>query len=250
MRSVLITGSGRRLGSELAKHFAAENYNVILHAHSSLEQAETLCRDLVAKGCSVSFVQADLADPEPGSVAKFFGNIASRFGAPDVLVNNASAFRYDEPGSIDERFLHISLQLHAIAPAILIDLAYRTKSADQQITVFNILDQKLENLNPDFYSYTIGKSAAYAMTKLWQLRRPEGFRVFGLLPGLMYPSGEQSEERFAEDARKNPLQSTITSSDLFEAMKFFLQNVNLPGQNLAIDGGESLTRRFRDVQFE
>ena len=51
------------------------------------------------------------------------------------------------------------------------------------LTVFNILDQKLLNPNPDYYSYTLGKSALMALTELWQRTDRTDVRVFGILPG-------------------------------------------------------------------
>ena len=74
--------------------------------------------------------------------------------------------------------------------------------------------------------------------------------MFGLLPGLMFPSGPQSQARFAEDARKIPTGRATAAVDICALMQFFLDHPDLPGQMLPIDGGEHLVVRRRDVAFE
>jgi len=70
------------------------------------------------------------------------------------------------------------------------------------------------------------------------------------MPGLMFPSGGQTEEQFALDAIKNPLQRRVTTQDIYDSIRFFLRHEKIGGQNIAVDGGESLTNRSRDVAFE
>jgi hypothetical protein len=77
-----------------------------------------------------------------------------------------------------------------------------------------------------------------------------GVRVFGILPGLLFPSGGQTTERYLEDVGKSPLQKPVTPRDIYEAIDFFVRNEDIEGQDFAIDGGESLTGRMRDVAFE
>ncbi|WP_430985770.1 SDR family oxidoreductase, partial [Escherichia coli] len=72
--------------------------------------------------------------------------------------------------------------------------------------VVNLLDQKIVNLNPDFFSYTCAKLAlAGATTMLAQALGPR-IRVNAVSPGLSLPSADQSDAEFAEAAHKNLLQ--------------------------------------------
>jgi NAD(P)-dependent dehydrogenase (short-subunit alcohol dehydrogenase family) len=248
MKTVLITGAGRRLGADLAGFFARDQFRVALHAHQSIAQARALSDELNAQGCTTIALAADLA--APGGPAALFDATVGAFGVPDVIVNNASIFAHDFPGAVDEALLAASLQVHAAAPIALMDEASRRKALEQRITVFNILDQKLDNYNPDYFSYTVGKAALRGATNLWQSLRRADFRVFGLLPGLIYQSEGQSPERFGEDAHKSPLGGTVAPRAIYEAMGFFLRNEQIAGQDFAIDKGESLTGRPRDVAFE
>jgi NAD(P)-dependent dehydrogenase (short-subunit alcohol dehydrogenase family) len=174
----------------------------------------------------------------------------SRLGAPDVVVNNASNFVYDFPGAGDPALLAASLAVHAEAPFRIVETAARTKAPGAALTIFNILDQKLINPNPDYFSYTLGKAALFAMTELWQRAERPDVRVFGLLPGLMFPSGPQTQERFVIDSEKIPTGRATPAEAICAAIGFFLGHPDMPGQIVPIDGGEHLVPRRRDVAYD
>ncbi len=248
MKTILVTGAARRLGAGLASLFARDGHRVVLHAHGSVAEAGAVSNALNAAGGNTIVLRADLG--APGSAAAFFDRVVDAVGAPDAIVNNASAFRYDFPGAASEDILRESLGVHVLAPVAIMEAAARRKAPGQIVSVFNILDQKLDNPNPDYFSYTIGKAGLRAATTLWQSAARADFRVFGILPGLMFPSGDQSQDRFVGDALKSPLRRAATPADIHAAIDFFLRNEAIPGQDLAVDGGESLMARGRDVAFE
>jgi NAD(P)-dependent dehydrogenase (short-subunit alcohol dehydrogenase family) len=248
VKCALVTGATSRLGAPLARSFARENYRVILHANRSRDAAQELAASLTREGAAAEVLIADFAERE--ATAQFCETLIERFGAPDVVVNNASNFAHDFPGRGDPAVLAASFAVHAEAPFRIVEAAARAKQANAVLTVFNILDQKLINPNPDYFSYTLGKTALLAMTELWQRAGRPDVRMFGLLPGLMFPSGPQTEQRFALDACKIPTGRPTPADDICAAIHFYLGCPDMPGQMLPIDGGEHLTPRSRDIAFE
>jgi len=247
-KTVLITGAASRLGAPLTRAFARDDYRVVLHANHSLAEAQLLSQGLNEAGLSTHVLKGDFR--ERGTIEAFCDTLISRFGPPDVIVNNASIFQHDFPGAANADLLAESLAVHAIAPFLLLEAAAKAKAPEASLAVFNILDQKLLNLNPDYYSYTLGKGALMTLTGLWQSAGRSDIRVFGLLPGLMFPSGPQSEARFAADAAKIPTGQAAKPDEIYALMQFYLSHPALPGQMVPIDGGEHLLRRRRDVAFE
>jgi NAD(P)-dependent dehydrogenase (short-subunit alcohol dehydrogenase family) len=248
MKTALITGATSRLGVPLARFFARENYRVLLHVHRAREAAQDLAESLAQQGVQTEILSADFADPT--QIRRFCSELTARKMAPDVIVNNASVFQHDFPGQADPAILAASLSVHVTAPFMILEAAAALEKPQALLTVFNILDQKLLNPNPDYYSYTLGKSALMALTELWQKTDRTDVRVFGILPGLMFPSGPQSQERFLDDARKVPTGRATPAADICALMGFYLAHPDLPGQMLPIDGGEHLVTRRRDIAFE
>lgn len=247
MKTALVTGATSRLGVCLARFFAAENYKVWLHVHNARDAARELAQNLARDGAEAEILAADFADA--ADIARFSAEISTR-GGVDVIVNNASLFRHDFPGRGDPAMLAASLSVHVTAPFTIIEAAAEAKKPEALLTVFNILDQKLLNPNPDHFSYTLGKSALFCLTQLWQMSDRRDVRMFGLLPGLMFPSGDQTTERFALDERKIPTGRATPATDICALIGFYLAHPDLAGQTVAIDGGEHLVPRRRDIAFE
>jgi 3-oxoacyl-[acyl-carrier protein] reductase len=86
-RVVLVTGSSRGIGAEVAVKAAAEGARVAVHYHRSAAAAErTLERVRGTGGEALSF-SADVADGEQAEA--LVGQVIERFGRLDALVNNA-----------------------------------------------------------------------------------------------------------------------------------------------------------------
>lgn len=93
-RICVVTGAGRGIGRETARRFVEEGARV---AYLSRTAVPAVCDEIAAAGDRAMFVQADASDPS--GVRRGFEEIVDRFGAPDVLVNNAGIA---EGAAIDE----------------------------------------------------------------------------------------------------------------------------------------------------
>lgn len=248
MKKALVTGAGSRLGPPLAKFLAARGFHLILHGYRSAEKVLALAAELRGDGAEVDCLFADFSDR--AATADFCGRLTEKFGAPKLIINNASLFTHDFPGRGDPGLLAQSLAVHVEAPFQLIETALRAKPATVRLDVVNILDQKLINPNPDYYSYTLGKAGLMAMTELLARSGRTDLRCVGLLPGLMFPSGPQSESRFIEDQQKIPTGRATPAAAICAAIGFFLDHPDWRSDLLPIDGGEHLIPRARDIAFE
>jgi NAD(P)-dependent dehydrogenase (short-subunit alcohol dehydrogenase family) len=180
---------------------------------------------------------------------RIFDSASADGGVVSVIVNNASYFQYDRPEAPDVNILKRSIDVHITAPVLVFECAIEKMNAEAGMTIVNILDQKVENINPDYYSYTIGKFALYGITQMWQAMPTPNLRVFGILPGLMLKSGKQTEDNFQIAKGDNLLERAPTTSDLCEMIEYLVNARGVPGQNIALDSGARLMRRLRDVAF-
>jgi NAD(P)-dependent dehydrogenase (short-subunit alcohol dehydrogenase family) len=236
------------LGQVLAKHLASNGYMVVAHVNRSRDMGRKLVDEITGQGHQAVMISCDFA--RPSRVVNFFERVARQFGLPQLIINNASVFQYDFPGKGSVKLLDASLAVHVTAPFILTELAYGKARRGSPVTVVNILDQKVKNLNPDYYSYTVGKFGLLAITNMWQMIPSRRMRVFGILPGLLFPSGKQTKRDFERVKNNTILGRNPKPEEIADAVLLLARNISMPGQNLVIDGGESLVRRVRDIAYE
>ncbi|MGE5200740.1 MAG: SDR family oxidoreductase, partial [Acidobacteriota bacterium] len=112
------------------------------------------------------------------------------------------------------------------------------------------LDQKVQNLNPDFLSYTVSKVGLDGLTRMLALAFAPRIRVCGIAPGVTLRSGKQTDASFERAWRATPLGRSSTAEELVAALRFIIASPSMTGSVITLDGGESLRRRPRDVAFD
>ena len=87
-KTVVVTGSSRGIGSEMAMAFAREGANLVIHYSTSKEGAHKVLKQVTELGVESVALQADISKSD--QVSQFFEEIRTHFSTIDVLVNNAS----------------------------------------------------------------------------------------------------------------------------------------------------------------
>ncbi len=236
MNPILITGGAKRLGAAMARALVAAGFPVIIHANRSGAEARALAAELGAR-----VVLGDLADPAVPA------RLVAEAGPLGGVINNASRFVFDTVTSTTAEQLAAHMGPNLIAPVLLAQ-AFAAQQPEQGV-IINMLDQKLTNLNPDFFSYTLSKAALAAATEMMALSLAPNIRVCGISPGLTLPAPKQTVEKFERAWRDNPLRRGAAPEDIARAALFILQTPSLTGTVITVDGGEHLTHRPRDIAF-
>jgi len=112
-----------------------------------------------------------------------------------------------------------------------------------------MLDQKLWNQNPDFFSYTLSKAALEAATTMLALALSPLVRVVGVAPGLTITSHLLSDDKFAALHKLSPLGRSSTPADVAATVRFAMENQSITGTTLLVDGGQHLMRFERDFSL-
>ena len=249
LKHVLVTGGALRLGATLCRAFAQAGWQVWCHYQRSADAAQALQAEWQAAGQTLHLVQADLSDSS--ACERMMAHIESSTGALDCLVNNASLFEPDSGLAPDLPGARQQLEVNLIAPLSLAATMARQRSAAApgQRSVIHILDQKVFNLNPDYFSYTVSKLALERAVALQAQSLAPGLRVCGVAPGLMFPSGPQTEDNFARASRVNLLQRAIDPVQVAQTCVFLADNPCITGQTVCVDNGQHLVPLARDVMF-
>ena len=245
---ILVTGGAKRLGAVLCRAVAKPGRHIVVHYNRSADSAEALVSELNAAGVAASIVQADLS--EAGDLDALIAAAAELAGGPvTALVNNASVFDYDTPTALDASVMETAMQVNLFAPVKLAEQFFLQAEANAKYVVVNIFDQKLWNINPDFYSYTSSKMALLAATQMMDMAFGERARACAIAPGLLFPSYDQTEQEFVEVASKNVLEKPVDPLEVGKALDYILAAKTFRGQVLHVDNGQRLFSLDRDVMF-
>jgi NAD(P)-dependent dehydrogenase (short-subunit alcohol dehydrogenase family) len=254
MRSwALITGGSVRLGREIGLAFARAGWNVACHYNRSDAEAHALCAELRSLGVDALAVQGDLED-EASCQSIFDTTVAITGTALQCVVNNASLFVPDEGADFDEAQALAQIKVNLMAPMrfgkwMAALHATSTHASPAKPSVIHVLDQKVFNLNPDYFSYTLSKLALERAVSLQAQSLAPALRVNAVAPGLMYLSGPQTQDNFNRAASANLLRHPINPADVASSVVFLAGNASITGTTVRVDNGQHLVPLARDVMF-
>lgn len=249
-KTVLVTGGAKRLGAEIVRCFARAGWQVWCHYQQSAQEAHALVQKVHEEGRDAKVIQADLS--QFVEIEEMMRVVASKSGPIDVVINNASMFEPDECKNFSPQMAQAQLDVNLIAPMYLGKImanehAASIASRGGNPCIIHILDQKVFNLNPDYFSYTLSKLALERAVALQAQALAPGVRVCAVAPGLMYRSGPQSEENFDLASRMNLLRRATAPEDVAAACFFLATTSSITGVTLAVDSGQHLVPLNNDV---
>jgi NAD(P)-dependent dehydrogenase (short-subunit alcohol dehydrogenase family) len=244
----LVTGAARRIGRAIALDLARHGWDLAVHYRSSAEAALGTAADARALGAEAKPFQADLADET--AARALVPAVVARFGRIDAVVNNASMFEYDDAAGFSYAKMAAHLAANT-APAIVLAnaLAAELRGSSATGCVVNLLDQRLANPNPDYFSYTLSKAALQSATTMLAMALAPRVRVCAVAPGLTLTSPMIDAARLKKLKAAGPLQHGVEAPDIAHAVRFLLENPAVTGVTLLVDAGSHLVPMTRDFAF-
>ncbi|WP_292783806.1 pteridine reductase [Methylophilus sp. UBA6697] len=240
---VLITGGAKRVGAAITRELHRQGANILLHYHTSADEALTLQTELnQARPDSVVIAQANLLDMP--ALSQLITSALQRFGRLDALINNASSYYPTKLGQIDTAQWEELMGSNLKAPLFLSQAAADALRASQGCIV-NITDMHIERPKKHYIVYSAAKAGLVSLTKsLAQELGPE-VRVNAVAPGpVLWPDDNQE---FDEVYRQQVINQTLLKrtgepSDIAKAVKFLIYDAPfITGHVLAVDGGRNLS---------
>lgn len=242
--AVLITGGARRIGAAIARTFASNGWHVVIHYGKSRSDAVELAGQLP----SAEVYGCDLGDWDAGLA--MVDTLAERLQDWRVLINSAGVFHEDTSRALIPSVFDEAMRVNAGSPALMSQAFLAKAKAHGGRRVIQVTDQKLANPNPDFFSYTMSKHALDATIRMLAIAQDDPCdRIYGLAPGAILASHDQTESEAEVSHRLNLLHRRTDADEIAQAALFLSQGWLASGETLYIDSGQHLMSQPRDVLY-
>ncbi len=244
----LVTGGAKRVGRAISLALAASGYVVAIHHRGEGDEAQALVAEIAAAGGRAASVAADLSHPD--EIQRLLAAAVGAVGPLTLLVNNASHFGDDSIKTLTAQSWAEHMGPNLFAPILLAQAfaaAAGSLASDADPSIVNIIDQRVLRPNPQFFSYTLSKSALYTATQTLAQALAPHIRVNGIGPGPTLPSIHQSQATFDAEVAGIPLQRRTGLSDITDAVLYLAGARAVTGQMIAVDGAQHLGWKTPDI---
>jgi NAD(P)-dependent dehydrogenase (short-subunit alcohol dehydrogenase family) len=242
-RTVFISGGSSGIGAELVRAFAAQGSQVAFCGTRD-GGGDALIAEITGAGHGAPYYEAcDVRDI--AALQALLGRVADKFGAIQVLVNNAGR---DDRHALDEltpdywdNCLNINLRHQVFATQT---VARQLKQAGLGGSIINMGSISWMRGRPNLIGYTASKAAISGMTR--SLARELGeaaIRVNALLPGAIVTERQTTLWRNPDEDRRfielQCLKFRLDSTHVARPTLFLASDDSdgMTGQNLIVDAG-------------
>ncbi|WPC07100.1 SDR family oxidoreductase [Pseudomonas benzenivorans] len=237
----IVTGASRGIGAAIARRLAGDGIRVVVNYSSRPADAEQVVRAIVRAGGEAYAVLADVTDPV--AVEALFDQAEVRFGAVDILINNAGII---QPGMVSLADSDDALYQRLFATntkGTFNTLRLAATRLREGGRIVNFSSSAVAMALPGYSLYAASKAAVESLTRIFAKElRGRHICVNAIAPGPtatdLFLSGKSAEmvERLAKQA---PLERLGTPQDIANAVAFLVgaQGAWVNGQVLRVNGG-------------
>jgi len=228
----LVTGAARRLGKAFALTLARLGYDIVLHYHSSSDEALQTQAEIEALSKRVTLIQADLTQPPE------IQTLVSSLQSLNILVNSAAFMPGGNVDALTIENWNVALDLNLRAPFLLAQEC--AKKMTEGGLIVNITDVGAQKTWSRYPSYTVSKAALESLTRILARALAPKIRVNAIAPGFVLQSDIVSPEEWERLIGRIPLKRPARTEEITSALEFLLRDQYITGQTIVVDGGYSL----------
>jgi NAD(P)-dependent dehydrogenase (short-subunit alcohol dehydrogenase family) len=232
----LVTGGSRGIGRAIAQSFLEAGASVMITSRSR----EKLTEAVATLPGNVAWFAANAGDPDAPTVC--VAATIERFGAVDILVNNAATNPYYGPlVELDAARADKTVQVNMRGLVLWSQAAWEAWMAEHGGTIINISSAGAFVTSHNVGYYNATKAAAVHLTRSLALELGPQVRVNAIAPGLVHTDmSEVLVTSFGDElAAKQPLKRLGVPEDIATAALFLASDAAswITGHTLVVDGG-------------
>lgn len=241
-RTAIVTGGSRGIGFGIAAALVADGANVCLTGRDPERLAAA--RQELDAGDRVCTVAGKSQDPEHRAAA--VATAIERFGAVDLLVNNAATNPHFGPlVDAEPAVMAKVLEVDVTAPMAWIQQVWAASMRERGGAILNVASIGGLRPSPDIGAYNTAKAALIALTRQFAAELAPTVRVNAIAPAVVKTDFARALYAADEDAAAGayPLGRLGTTADTSAAARFLLSDAAawITGETLVVDGGLSVT---------
>ncbi len=232
----LVTGASKGIGAATAAALAASGAAVML----SSRKLDALELAAAAIDGDTAVFAANAGDPDAAEAC--VAATVDRFGAVDILVNNAATNPYYGPTlDIADSQFDKTVLVNWKGPLVWSRLVWEASMRDRGGAIVNISSVGGLSVEPGIGIYNGTKAALIHLTRTLAAELAPGVRVNAVAPGLVKTDMARALWEADEEAiaRRMPLKRLGEPSDIAHAVVFLASDAAswITGQTLVVDGG-------------
>lgn len=238
MKTAFVTGAGIRVGRAIALALADAGYDLVLHAHASVQALEEVAGEVRRRGRNAWLHTADLSDGE--AVDRLAGVLRDAHPALDLVVHNAGLFERVPFGSIDRARYRRMQAVNLEAPFFLTQGLLPSLLAAASPCVIHVTDIAAERPYEGYAHYSVSKAGLLMLTRALAVELGPRVRVNAVAPGTVAFPPDFDEAARAEILARIPLAREGDPADVARAVVFLAGQPYVTGQVINVDGGRSV----------
>ena len=246
-RVALVTGAGRGVGKGIALECARAGCRVAVNYNGSAAAARQTVEEIAALGVDAVAVQANVASP--AEVDAMVSAVVSRWGALDVLVNNAGVQTWKPLLEVDEAEWDFVIDTNLKGTFFCTQAAARFMKDHGGGAIVNIGSGCNKVPFPNLVAYTASKGGIEMLTRVAAVELgPHRIRVNCVAPGAI--EIERTRIENPDYARVwgeiTPLRRVGTPTDVGQAVVYLAgaEASFITGQTLWVDGAAFTQARW------
>lgn len=249
---VLVTGSGRGIGREIAFRFAREGAHLVVNFFRNRQPAEDTAADIRAMGRRCLVVKANVGQLR--DLEHLYTKIDGEFGALDILIHNAAS-GYNRP-AMDQKPRGWEWTMNINARSLLFGVQHAVplmaRNGGGAIVALSSLGSR--RVMEEYVVVGASKAALEALVRYLGVElAPQNIRVNAIAPGMVLTDAlahfatfrEGGQDLASEVRASTPAGRLCTPQDVAELATFLCTPgaEMICGQTITLDGGYSLLAR-------
>ncbi|MEK6703359.1 MAG: SDR family oxidoreductase [Planctomycetota bacterium] len=244
--TVLVTGGARRVGAAIARAFARDGCDIVLHYNTSQVEANQLATSLTEMGAKVTLWKADLSEPARVEVAA--RELAAKLAELSVLILNASSYDRTPLDTVTATQAMSAYAVNAVSPLMLCKTFAGLLSASPVPGGGSIVAMgdmhATGRPRKGLAAYSMSKAALIEMVQTLARELAPKVRVNAVAPGVIdWPeTGSESEAEMQRAyLSRVPLGRAGTPEDAAGVVRWLaLEATYVTGEVIRVDGGRWL----------